>query len=166
MERKKEGKSRSIRRTRRSDAGRKVDVSYWKKALGSESPWKNPETMLSVRSYMGNSVQETSVGTIGSARFIKFCSGRTNRCNLYIVTKPDSDEPQKVAYTRQQIQVVSADEPEPDARKLNIRPENDSFQVRSLEDRRKNKNRIEYFSARVVLNRSCVQSVAAGDFAS
>ena len=63
---------------------------------------------------------------------------------LYIVTKPESDEPEKVARTRQQIQVVAENEPEPDARKLNIRPENDTFQVRSLEDRRKNKNRIEY----------------------
>jgi hypothetical protein len=63
---------------------------------------------------------------------------------LYIVTEAESDKPAKVAYTRQQLQVVKGNEPEPDARKLKISKSNEDFQVHSLQERRKNKNKIEF----------------------
>jgi len=74
---------------------------------------------------------------------------------LYVVTSPDSDKPDKVAYTRQQLQVTQNNEPEPDANKLNIRgnqaqltgskisKSNQDFRVHSLQERRKNGNKKE-----------------------
>lgn len=63
---------------------------------------------------------------------------------LYVVTLPDSDKPDKVAYTRQQLQVVQKNEPEPDANKLKISKSNQDFQVHSLQERRKTGNKIEF----------------------
>ena len=63
---------------------------------------------------------------------------------LYIVTEAESDTPAKVAYTRQQLQVVKDNEPEPDARKLKISKSNKDFRVHSLQERRKNKNQVEF----------------------
>jgi hypothetical protein len=62
---------------------------------------------------------------------------------LYIVTEAESDTPAKVAYTRQQLQVVKDNEPEPDARKLKISKSNKDFRVHSLQDRRLG-NQIEF----------------------
>jgi hypothetical protein len=63
---------------------------------------------------------------------------------LYVVTLPDSDKPDKVAYTRQQLQVVQNNEPEPDASKLKISKSNQDFRVHSLQKQRKNGNKIEF----------------------
>ena len=63
---------------------------------------------------------------------------------LYIVTEAESDTPAKVAYTRQQLQVVKDNEPEPYARKLKISKSNKDFRVHSLQERRKNKNQVEF----------------------
>ena len=63
---------------------------------------------------------------------------------MYIVNKENSDRPDAVAYTRQQLQVVSGNEPEPDARKLGINKNNKDLQVRSLEGKRKVKGRLEF----------------------
>jgi hypothetical protein len=63
---------------------------------------------------------------------------------LYIVTEAESDTPAKVAYTRQQLQVVKDNEPEPDAKKLKISKSNKDFRVHSLQERRKNKNQVEF----------------------
>jgi len=49
-----------------------------------------------------------------------------------------------VAYTRQQLQVVQNNEPEPDASKLKISKSNQDFRVHSLHERRKNGNKIEF----------------------
>ena len=63
---------------------------------------------------------------------------------MYIVNKADSDRPDQVAYTRQQLQVVKSNEPEPDARKLKISKTNKDFRVQSLQERRKHKGKIEF----------------------
>ena len=63
---------------------------------------------------------------------------------MYIVTKPESDQPDKVAYTREQLQVVKAKEPEPIASQLNIPKNTEGFQVHSLLERKKEKGRIQF----------------------
>jgi hypothetical protein len=63
---------------------------------------------------------------------------------MYIVTSPESDKPDKVAYTRQQLQVVQSNEPEPDANKLKISKTNQDFRVHSLQERRKKGTKVEF----------------------
>ena len=63
---------------------------------------------------------------------------RPDQPALYIVTEPEpgSTTPAKVAHTRQQLQVVRSNEPEIDAKKLNIRPSNADYQVHSLQGKK------------------------------
>ena len=62
---------------------------------------------------------------------------RPDQPALYIVTEAGSAKPAKVAHTRQQLQVVKSNEPEIDAKKLNIRSSNKDYQVHSLQGKKK-----------------------------
>ena len=63
---------------------------------------------------------------------------------MYLITKPNSDTPESVAYTIEQLQEVRSDEREIDARKLNIPKNNQDFRVHSIVGKKKEKNKIFY----------------------
>ena len=63
---------------------------------------------------------------------------------LYLLSqKADPTKVETVGYTRKQLQVVQDNEPEPDPEKLDA-PEFETYNVHSVEDKRKYKNKIQY----------------------
>ena len=63
---------------------------------------------------------------------------------LYLLSqKGDPSKVETVGYTRKQLQVVRESEPEPDPQKLDA-PEFETYNVHSIRDKKKEKNRIKY----------------------
>ena len=69
---------------------------------------------------------------------------RPDQPALYIVTLPESDKPAKVAHTREQLQVVKANDTKIDAKKLKVKQSIDTFLVDHVHDRKKQKSKV-YF---------------------
>lgn len=63
---------------------------------------------------------------------------------LYIVTKPDSEKPEKAAHTIQQLQVIGGAEKEIDARKLKIPVSNLDRQVHSINGKKTVRGVVKY----------------------
>jgi hypothetical protein len=63
---------------------------------------------------------------------------------MYLITKPNSESPESVAYTIEQLQVVKATEREIDAHKLKIPKNNQDFRVHSIVGKKKERGKIFY----------------------
>lgn len=69
---------------------------------------------------------------------------RPDQPALYIVTQPDSNKPEKVAHTREQLQVVKQNDQNIDASKLNIKKSIKTYRVQKLHARKKIRNKIHF----------------------
>lgn len=63
---------------------------------------------------------------------------------LYIVTEKNSDKPEQVGYTKEQLQVVNESAEEPVAKKLNLPKNLEQYQVKEILAKKREKGRVFY----------------------